>query len=650
MGDYPPVHPPLRAVMQVRSMDDIRHIEQTPLHEAMPQRSTYELIHNSKVAFGNRPALTFLHDGTPDGKATCWSFDDLFAKVTQYANVLHALGMGQNDVQAVLLPTCLECQLGLWGASATGIAQPLNPLLTEAKLASLLRASGAKVLLAWGEDAEAGYWSKAMRLREQVPSLLHVVRVAPPGELPARRVALPAGVHHLDALMAGQPDSHLVSGRRIAPHDVASLFHTGGTTGAPKLACHTHGGQVYTCWASVQVSNHGPEDIALNGSPQFHVGGTLANGLPAIAVGMHQVIPTTTLFRNPEAVRNYWRIIDHFRLTVAGGLPTVLAAVSQVPIGEADISSVRLFRSGAATLPPELAARWERLTGHKVHETLGMTETSGVSTTTPPGLAGPAGTVGFRLPHARLRVVQIGEDGNASDRDVATGQPGIVLYKAPNVFPGYLDGTETGKVFTRDGWLISGDIGWIDNEERLRISGRAKDLIIRSGHNIDPRVIEDAVGAHPAVKFAAAVGAPDAYAGELPVVFVALHAGEQATADELLQFAAARVDEPPARPRRVFILDALPMTQVGKIYKPELRAMAAQATAQQIVHEVSAAHGIPVDSHPRAVCTEVDGLSVTLVARHGTAFEDALRAALAELPLKQRVLRIAADCAKSFHS
>jgi fatty-acyl-CoA synthase len=144
------------------------------------------------------------------------------------------------------------------------------------------------------------------------------------------------------------------------------------------------------------------------------------------------------------------------------------------------------------------------------------------------------------------------------------------------------------------------------------------------------------VGAHPAVKFAAAVGAPDAYAGELPVVFVALHEGRHATAEELLQFAAVRVDEPPARPKRVFIVDTLPMTSVGKIYKPELRAMAAQATAQQIIHQVSASHGIPANAQPRAACDEVDGLTVTLVAPHSPAFEEALRAALAELPLKKQ--------------
>lgn len=642
MADYPPVHPPLRASKQVRGMDDIRALEQTPLHVVMPQRSTYELIHNSKAAFGDKTALTFLHTGDPAGPATSWTFDALFAKVTQYANVLHALGMGKSDVQGVLLPSCLEYQLGLWGASAAGIAQPLNPLLSEDKLVSLLQASGATVLLAWGDEAEAGYWSKAMRLRERVPGLRHVIRVAPPGETAAQRPVLPEGVHHLDALMAAQPDNRLVSGRRIAPEDVASYFHTGGTTGAPKLARHLHGGQVYTCWATVEVADFRASDVALNGSPQFHVAGTLAGGLPAIAAGVHQVIPTTTLFRNPEVIRNYWRIIERFRITTSGGVPTVMAAVCQVPIGDTDISSLRFCRSGAAILPPELAARWERLTGHKVHETLGMTETSGVSTTTPLGTAGPAGSVGFRLPHMQMRLVEMDADGQATDRDAAPGQPGIVLYKAPNVFAGYLNPADTAKAFTHDGWLITGDIGWLDAQERLQLSGRAKDLIIRSGHNIDPKVIEDAVGAHPAVKFAAAVGAPDAYAGELPVVFVALHDGKPASPEELMDFAAARVDEPPARPKRVFIIDAMPMTNVGKIYKPELRAMAARATAQRIVDGLSDQFGVPQHARPGAACSEADGLSVMLNGTHSPAFEAALRAALAELPLKpQRVLRAA---------
>ena len=574
---YPPVNPPLRAVREVRTMDDIRELEKTPLADAMTAHSSYELIHNAKVAFGDRPAITLMHTGDPAGPSTTWTYDELFGKVTQYANVLHALGLGKDDVQAVLLPACLEYQLGLWGAAAACIAQPLNPLLTDDKLISLLNTAGAKVLLTWGEAAEADYWNKALRLREQVPGLQHIIRVAPLGEQAADRPQLPPGIHHLDDLMAAQPADHLVSGRRILGSDIASYFHTGGTTGAPKLARHTHGGQAYTCWASVQVRNVVPEDVSVNGSPQFHVAGTLAGGLPGFAVGMHAVVPTITLFRNPEVIRNYWKIIEHFKVTNTGGVPTVLAAVTQVPIAGADISSLRFCGTGAAMLPPELATRWERLTGHKIHETLGMTETSGISTTTPLGAAGPAGSVGFRLPHMQMRIVAMDEHGQPTDRDVAPGEAGIVLYKAPNVFAGYLNPKDNDKAFTTDGWLITGDMGFLDEQERLQLSGRSKDLIIRSGHNIDPKVIEDALAAHPAVQLCAPVGAPDAYAGEMPVVFATLNPGATATEAELLAFVCAGVDEPPARPKRLTILEAMPMTNVGKIYKPDLREMAVEA-------------------------------------------------------------------------
>jgi fatty-acyl-CoA synthase len=350
------------------------------------------------------------------------------------------------------------------------------------------------------------------------------------------------------------------------------------------------------------------------------------------------VVPTITLFRNPEVIRNYWKIIEHFKVTTTGGVPTVLAAVTQVPIGDTDISSLRYCGTGAAMLPPELAARWERLTGHKIHETLGMTEITGVSTTTPLGASGPAGSVGFRLPHMQLRIVVMDEHGQPTDQDVAPGEPGIVLYKAPNVFAGYLNPKDNEKAFTPDGWLISGDMGFLDEQERLQLSGRSKDLIIRSGHNIDPKVIEDAVGSHPAVQFAAAVGAPDAYAGELPVVFAVLKDGQHATPEALMAHAATRVDEPPARPKRVFVIDAMPMTNVGKIYKPDLRAMAAQITANQLVAQVCDEHGVAKAARPQVRVTEAEGLVIHAPTQLAEAVVEAVRAALAELPIKDQKL------------
>jgi fatty-acyl-CoA synthase len=290
------------------------------------------------------------------------------------------------------------------------------------------------------------------------------------------------------------------------------------------------------------------------------------------------------LFRNREVVLNYWRLVGYHRCTLMSGVPTVLAALAGVPLQGADISTLRAVRTGAAPLPPELAQRFEQAFGLQINESLGMTETAGLSTVAPPGLTAPAGCVGWPLPHARVRIVALNSDDQATSHTLPAGEKGMVLYQGPNLFSGYLDAAETARSFTPDGWLITGDVGFIDTQGRLHLSGRAKDLIIRGGHNIDPKVIEDALGAHPAVALCAAVGAPDAYAGELPVAFATLKPGSSVTEADLLAFTAERVDEGPAKPKSITVLGAMPVTNVGKIYKPELRTLATAAVVQKLIH------------------------------------------------------------------
>ncbi|HSV82170.1 MAG TPA: acyl-CoA synthetase [Ramlibacter sp.] len=619
-------HPPFAAAFPVRSLADIQRLEETPLDQAMPARSTYEIFRNSARAFGEKTALTFLRSADPADATLRLSYAGLLAGIHQTANLLHRLGVGPRDAVAVLLPACLEYHLALWGGEAAGIVQPLNPLLTDEKLAALMTAARAKVLVAWGAEGDSQYWSKALRLRGQVPTLAALLRVAPHDE-PAAPAAPPAGVLDFD-LRLREPDDHLASGRAIAPDDIAAYFHTGGTTGAPKLAMHSHRNQVFTAWASVMLQRVGPDDVAINGFPLFHVAGVLPGSLASLAAGVEVVIPTTGLYRNREVLANYWRLVERHRATVLSAVPTVLAALANVPV-DADISSLRYCRTGAAPLAPELALRFERLTGLHVHESLGMTEMAGISTITPPGVHAEPGCVGWRLPHAQLRIVGLDAQGGASDHELPAGETGMVLFRAPNVIPGFVDPADTARAFTADGWLASGDLGWLDAQGLLHLSGRAKDLIIRGGHNIDPKVIEDALGAHPAVQLCAAVGAPDAYAGELPVAFAQLRPGAHATEAELLAFAAAGVDEAPARPKSVTIVERLPMTNVGKIFKPELRALAAAAAARPLVEAASREHGLAA-APPLLV--EGERVTLQLPADCGPAGEAALRHALATLP------------------
>ena len=564
---------PFTPAFPIRSAADVRRLEEKPLASAYTHRSTYDIFCESARAFGDKTALTFLRSADPQHAPIQWTYSELLRGIHQTANLLHRLGVGPNDAIAVLLPGCLDYHLALWGGEAAGIVQPLNPLLNEEKLVSLMNAGKATVLFAWGADDEAQLWSKAMRIRAHVPTLRTVLRVAPHDEVDSPN--LPESVLDFSAQRRLEVDDHLVSGRTIAAHDIAAYFHTGGTTGAPKLARHSHGAQVFTAWVCVQMQGTLAADVVINGYPLFHVAGVLPGALTSFAAGSEVLIPTTTLFRNRAVLGNYWRLVERYGATVVSAVPTVLEALANIPVGTAAISSLRYCRTGAAPLSPDLAARFERLFGLHVHESLGMTEMAGISTITPPGVIAPVGCVGFRLPYTELRVVALDEYGNPTNQDQPVGVQGMVLFKSPNLFSGFVDPEDNARAFTADGWLATGDLGWLDDQERLNLSGRSKDLIIRGGHNIDPKVIEDAMAAHPAVQHCAAVGAPDVYAGELPVVFVTLVPGAVATEAELLEFVRRHVDEPPAQPKSVTILQAMPVTSVGKIFKPELRQLAA---------------------------------------------------------------------------
>jgi fatty-acyl-CoA synthase len=191
------------------------------------------------------------------------------------------------------------------------------------------------------------------------------------------------------------------------------------------------------------------------------------------------------------------------------------------------------------------------------------------------------GSTGLRLPFTEVRAFR-NRSGQADLTEAcAPGETGIIALRGPNVSPGYSDPALNAGTFEGDGWLVSGDLGHVDASGRVFITGRAKDVIIRGAHNIDPATIEDALLQHPAVAVAAAVGQIDAYAGELPVAFVTLKTGAHADEEAIRTFVAPLVPEPAAHPKRVWIMPELPLTPVGKIYKPALKALAARHAIEE---------------------------------------------------------------------
>jgi fatty-acyl-CoA synthase len=298
------------------------------------------------------------------------------------------------------------------------------------------------------------------------------------------------------------------------------------------------------------------------------VAGSFVYGLSILLAGGQVVLPTLLGLRNTKFVQAYWRHVEAHRVTLLATVPTVMSAVLGVPRDGEDLSCVRCLLTGGSPLPPELADAFEQRLGIPVRNILGMTECGGVIAIEPVQAARTAGSAGLPLPFTTVKAV---DDAGAT---LPSGVDGVLHVSGPNVGPGYVDARDNDGVFTDDGWLVTGDIGHLDDAGRVFVTGRAKDLIIRSSHNIDPLVIEAALLRHPEVLMAAAVGAPDGYAGEVPVAFVSLRGGASVDADTLSAFAQAHIPERPAFPKAVFVLDALPVTAIGKLFKPALRLRA----------------------------------------------------------------------------
>jgi fatty-acyl-CoA synthase len=492
--------------------------------------------------------------------------------------MLHGLGVGPGDVVSLLLPLLPQSFCALFGAEAAGIANPVNPLLEAGQIADILRAAKTKVLIALGPLPGTDIWSKVERIRGQLPDLKAIVVVH--GAADAAN-----GVHAFDALADAQPADRLVSGRLIKPADTAAYFHTGGTTGMPKLVRHTHANQVYQAWAVKLMLRSNPGTNLLFGLPLFHVGGALTQGLGPLCTGSALVVLTPSGWRNPNSVRNVWRLVERFRPEVFGGVPTVLAAALNVPIDGADVSSIRLCSGGGSGIPVAIGRAYEERLHVPVLEVYGMTETSSVHTIAYGDRPVRLGSVGHAVPYSRVRVVHLDGEGHFQ-RDCAVDEIGVVAMQGPGVFSGYLSDEHNRNAFVEPGWVNSGDLGRLDADGYLWITGRAKDLIIRGAHNIDPMAIEEVFFQHPAVALAAVVGEPDAHAGELPVAFVQLKPGAQVEAGELLGFVAERTPERAAVPVRLYFTDAVPLTAVGKVFKPALRWDAAQRAVTRLLADV----------------------------------------------------------------
>ena len=535
--------------------------------------STYALFQRGARRWGEATALTVVADAGLPEQVTRYSYTALLAQITRAANLFHALGIGAGDVVAYALPNLAETHFVLWGAQAAGIAFAVNPALGVEAIAQLLAAAGARVLVTMAARDDQPLLAALAPLLEQCPQLRCVVTIGR-GE---GRVTLPAGISslHWNEAIDAQPGDRLLGGRVIEPDAPSSWFCTGGTTGLPKIARRCHGNEVANAaQMAVHFGHHvAPGTRYFCGLPLFHVNAITVTGLLPWLTGGDVVLGPASGYRDKAVIANFWRLVEAHRINVFSGVPTIYSALLDVPAAGRDLSSLDFGICGAAPMPVELFRRFEQATGVRIVEAYGLTESTCVATLNPVDGERRIGSIGQAIPGQQVRCLILDDDGRFI-RDAAVDEVGVLAIAGPNVFQGYgSESQDRGLWIDRgDGrrWLNSGDLGRCDAQGYHWLAGRKKQLIIRGGHNIDPAIIEEALHGHPAVALAAAVGRPDGHAGELPVAYVQLKPGAVASEAELLAFAVAVIGEAAARPKALRVISAMPVTAVGKIFKPAL--------------------------------------------------------------------------------
>ncbi len=571
--------------------------------------NTYHLISQACERFNEQTAITFLKAISPDFLDDKISYAQLLVSINRTARLLRDRldeSSEQRGVISFLLPNIPQAHFILWGSEAAGITNPLNPLLNEDALVALMEKAGTDIIIALGPNPASDVWEKSVAVSKRLSKTPKLISAL-----------IPAGdeFEHFESLLP------LYSGESLPEHwlshndDIAAYFHTGGTTGTPKLAMHTQVNQMTMADTYLRTMDVAVGNVVVNGLPLFHVSGSLVMGLGSIAAGANVILPTVAGFRDPNVIARHWDMVARYSITISGGIATSVASMANVPINNADISSLHYMVAGGAPTPVSVANDIMALTGRPLYQVYGLTETAGGIAMPNVSLPPVEGSSGHILDDFDVKVDTDSTEANAV---------GEICVRGPMVFPGYLGANESPLV---EGWLRTGDLGFIDQNKNLFITGRAKDLIIRSGHNIDPAVIESCLDDHPDVSMSAAVGRPDAYAGELPVAYVMLHPDCQISEEALQEYAMENINERPACPKIIRILQALPLTAVGKIHKPSLRALAAEEVVKEHLN------GFEVTLHAKVLDSGAIEVNIVLISGDENALKGICQKLQGELGL-----------------
>jgi acyl-CoA synthetase (AMP-forming)/AMP-acid ligase II len=514
------------------------------------------LLDDSVRSWPDHDALVYCAYGD-SGPRISWSFGELRDRVRLVARALFAQGLRPGDRLALWATNVPEWILLQFGCSYAGVVLvPLNPLYRSAEVAYVLRRSQAAALVVEPANRGVSLWDLAQDAVKDAPDVRAVIALGDD-------LAADGGIGWSEFLAgAATVDDALLDVLNVAPEDPAQIQFTSGTTGFPKGAMLRHGALTDNARlfaARAELPTHGG---LCSGMPQFHCGGSVLATMGAFAVGS-ALMPLVT-FDARRAIDT----IDAQRARVLAAVPAMLLAIEgELERGGGSLASLERVCTGGSLVPPEIGRRWHERFGVTFTITYGLTEASPVITQSSPAdsLELQIGTVGRPLPHVECDVADL-----QTGRPVPVGERGEVRVRGWQVMAGYFgDPDATREAITADGWLRTGDLGQFDGEGYLRITGRAKDMIIRGGENIYPAEIEAALRQIDVVTEAVVIGVPDERFGEVPTAFVSLSEGAELTIEGM----RAALDGRLARfkvPAHLRIVDGFPMTPSGKVQKYKL--------------------------------------------------------------------------------
>jgi fatty-acyl-CoA synthase len=564
----------------LRSSADIEEIERVPLNERLRIDNFSRRVALAIEARNpNDSAIHYVPDGDVDRIAERVSFGELKRNIARTTSLLRSHGISRDDVVAVLMPAVPAIYWSILGAMAAAIVFPVNWMLEPRYILRLLKEANVKAVVALGPTPGFQIWESLQRITAELPAGTKMWSVPGPGG-----TILPDS--DLDAAMERQPDGPLWPAS-VTGDDIAAFVHSGGTTGLPKIVKLSHRNMSYRHWTLQLGQQLVFGEVILHDTPMFHVGGLIGRSLPPLASGASVLIPTVLGARDKRYIANYWKFAEKYRVTRLSAVPTTLAVLAKsTPVG-IDLSSLMPnFITGSTSLPVSVQRRFEEISGVRVLNSYGMTENTASIALDPRDGLRKEGSSGLRVPYTQVRTVAV-SGPQTGHRVCGPEEIGMLQIQGPGQAAGYLSPEHGRDARTEDGWTISGDLGRIDGDGFIFVTGRAKDIIIRGGHNIDPSLIEEPLLQFPDVVHAAAVGRPDSHAGELPVAYVQLIPGSKATPEKIAAFLEPRIAEKAAMPKEIIVMDSLPLTNVGKPLKSVLRQDIAERTFRKILAETT---------------------------------------------------------------